>query len=126
VGDGEELIRDVWRRWNSGVREFDPEILDPEIEIHSALTGQVFNGEAGVRGWIAEIDEQFEAWEISIEGIDERSSTRFIVRGTVRARGRQSGVDLDQAVTWDVVVRAGRILRLTNTLSADAPAEVPE
>jgi ketosteroid isomerase-like protein len=118
VTDGEQLIRDVWRRWNSGVREFDPEILDREIEIHSALTGQVFKGEAGVRRWVAEIDEQFEAWEISIEEIDECSPERFIVRGKIRARGRQSGVDLDQPVTWEVQARDGRIRGLTNTLDA--------
>lgn len=45
MSDGEELIRDVWRRWNSGVREFQADVLDPEIEIHSALTGQVFEGD---------------------------------------------------------------------------------
>ena len=114
--DGEQLIRDVWGRWNSGAREFDSEILDPEIEIHSALTGQVFMGEAGVGRWIAEIDEQFEAWGISIDEIEERSATRFVVRGTIRARGRQSGIDLDQPVTWDIELRDGRLLRLTNTL----------
>ena len=121
--DGEELIREVWDRWNSGTREFDPEILDPEIEIHSALTGQVFNGDEGVRSWIAEIDEQFKAWDISIDEIDQRSPTRFVVHGAVRARGRHSGVDLDQPVTWNVELRDGRLLRLTNKLGAPEPSQ---
>lgn len=120
MGDGEALIRDVWRRWNEGDREYDPEILDPEIEVHSALTGAVFIGEAGVNTWTAEIDDQFEEWELSIDEIDETETDRFVVRGAVRARGRQSGVDLDQPITWNIELRGGRLLRLKNALGADA------
>jgi ketosteroid isomerase-like protein len=119
VSDGEQLIREVWGRWNSGVREFDADFLDPQIEIHSALTGRVFKGEAGVREWIDEIDEQFVGWDISIDEIEARSPNQFVTRGAVRARGRQSGIDLEQSLTWTVDVRDGRILRLTNTLGAD-------
>jgi ketosteroid isomerase-like protein len=90
MGDGEDLIREVWGRWNSGARER-----------------------------VAEIDEQFEAWDISIDEIDPQSPTRFVTRGAIRTRGRHSGIDLDQPVTWTVAVRDGRILRLTNTLGAD-------
>jgi ketosteroid isomerase-like protein len=116
VSDGDELIRDVWDRWNAGLREFDLEILDPEVEIHSGLTGQVFKGATGVRDWTAEIDEQFEAWNISADEIDRQSADRLVVRGAIRARGRQSGIDLDQPVTWTVDLRDGRILRLINFL----------
>jgi ketosteroid isomerase-like protein len=122
MDDGEELIRGVWHRWNSGVREFDLEILDPEVEVHSGLTGQVFKGESGVRDWIAEIDEQFEAWNISADEIDRQSADRLVVRGAIRARGRQSGIDLDQPVTWTVELRDGRILRLINSLGVDPEA----
>ncbi len=118
MGDGEDLIREIWRRWNAGLREYDPEILDPEIEIHSALTGAVFAGEAGVNAWVAEIDDQFEEWELSIDEIDQLARDRFVARGSVRARGRQSGVDLDQAITWNVELRDGRLVRLMNVIGA--------
>jgi SnoaL-like domain len=120
VSEGEETIRDVWRRWNQGERDYNPEILDPEIEIHSALTGQVFSGDSGVRRWVTEIDEQFDEWELSIDEIDQLSAERFAVRGSVRARGRQSGLDLDQLITWRVELRDGRILRLENTIGWDS------
>jgi ketosteroid isomerase-like protein len=119
MGDGEAVIRDIWRRWNAGQRAYDPEIIDPEIVIHSALTGQVFDGEDGVTRWVSEIDEQFEAWELSIEELSESEPDRLVVRGTVRARGRQSGLDLDQAITWRVELRDGRLLRLENSLGWD-------
>ena len=118
MAGGEELIRDVWRRWNAGLREYDSEILDPEIEIHSALTGQVFEGEAGVARWVSEIDEQFEEWELSIDEIDELEADHLVVRGSVRARGRQSGLDLDQPITWNVRLRDGRIQQLVNSLGS--------
>jgi ketosteroid isomerase-like protein len=88
MGEAEELIRDVWRRWNEGLRDFDPEILDP----------------------------------ISVDEIDQQSADRLVVFGAIRARGRQSGIDLDQPVTWTVEVRDGRILRLINSLGTEPGA----
>jgi ketosteroid isomerase-like protein len=121
MGDGEQVIREIWRRWNAGDREFDPEIVDPEIEVDSALTGQRFTGEAGLVRWIGEIEDQFEEWELTIIGI-EGSGDRLVVRGSVRARGRQSGVDLDQPITWNVELRDGRLRRLRNVLGTEAEA----
>jgi ketosteroid isomerase-like protein len=119
MGEGEDVIRDIWRRWNEGERGYNPEIIDPEIEIHSALTGQVFSGEDGVRRWVAEIDDQFEAWELSVDEIHQSSPEQFVARGSVRARGRQSGLDLDQRITWRVALRDGRLLRLDNSIGWD-------
>ena len=116
MGDGETAIREIWRRWNEGLRDYDPEIIDPEIEIRSALTGQVFTGEQGVRRWVREVDEQFATWELSIGEITERSPGRFEVTGSVRARGRQSGLDLDQPVVWEVELRDWRLLRMAITI----------
>ena len=120
MSDGEAVIREIWRRWNAGVREYDPQLIDPEIEIHSGLTGQVFKGEAEALRWIAEIDDQFEAWEISISEIDRVSEGEFTARGSIQARGRQSGIALDQPMTWTILLRDGRLLRLTNTLVSSA------
>jgi hypothetical protein len=119
MGEGEAVIRDIWRRWNAGEREYNAEIIDPEIVIHSALTGQVFEGEDGVRRWVAEIDDQFEAWELSIEDLSEPEPDRVLVRGRVQARGRHSGLDLDQRITWRIALRDGRLLRLENSLGWD-------
>jgi ketosteroid isomerase-like protein len=80
----------------------------------------VFAGETGVGRWVSEIDEQFEEWELAIDEIEELEADRFVVRGSVRARGRHSGVDLDQPITWEVRVRDGRILQLVNSLGSAA------
>jgi ketosteroid isomerase-like protein len=116
---GEEVIREVWRRWNEGERVYNPEYIDPEVEILSALTGQVFAGEDGLGQWVAEINEQFDAWELGIDEVLEPEPDRLVVRGRVRARGRNSGLDLDQPLTWRIRMRDGRMLRLENSLGWD-------
>ena len=118
--DGEDVIRDAWARWNGGLREYDAEVLDPEIEVDSMLARQVFRGAAGLNQWASEVDDQFESWTLSIDEIEPVGPDRFVVRGAVQARGRHSGVDLDQRMTWDVTLRDDRILRLGNTIGWDS------
>lgn len=119
---GEALVRETWRRWNAGERAVDPERFDPEIEIHSALTGTSWQGEAGVLAWQREIDEQFEQWEITAVEVEPVGDERFLVRGKIRARGRGSGMDLDQPASWLVEMRAGRISRVHNFIGHDSAA----
>ena len=71
MADGEQVIREIWRRWNEGDREWDPAIVDPELEIRSMLTGRTYRGRSEVEQWMAEIDEQFEEWSLHIDGLDE-------------------------------------------------------
>ena len=126
MSDGEGLIRDVWRRWNAGERELDAESFDPEFEIHSALVQDVYRGAEGVRAWTAEIDQQFEAWELRIDEMHEVEPGSFVVHGSIRARGRHSGIDLDGPASWRIDLRDGRILRIRNFIGPDASAEAAE
>src|ERR1044072_2393752 len=120
MGDGEAVIREIWRRWNEGERQYNPEIIDPEIVILSALTGPVFEGEDGVTRGVTEIDEQFEAWELSIDEIAEPEPDPVLVRGRGAGPGRQGRLDLDKRVTWRIELRDGRLLRLENPRGWDA------
>ena len=112
MSDGEQLIREIWRRWNEGDRVWDPEIVDPELEIRSILTGRTYRGRAEVEQWMAEIDEQFDQWRLHVDELEEVATDRFLLTGKLEVRGRQSGVDLDQPLTWLVVVRANRMLMM--------------
>lgn len=120
MGDGEHVIREVWRRWNAGDREPDLETFDPEMEVKSALTGQTYRRAEGFRRWIVEIDQQFEAWELDLDEIHERAPGHYLAHGAIHARGRTSGVGLDQPASWRIDVRDGRILRLANYIGSDA------
>ena len=76
MSDGEQLIREIWRRWNEGDRVWDPEIVDPELEIRSMLTGRTYRGRAEVEQWMAEIDEQFEQWRLHVDELEEVATGR--------------------------------------------------
>jgi hypothetical protein len=99
---GEELIRDVWPRWNAGERDLDAESFDPEFEIHSALA---------------------HAWEILIDSIEEDRPGSFLAQGSIRARGCHSGVGPDQPAGWRIDLRGGRILRVRNFIGPEAAAQ---
>lgn len=118
--EGEELIREIWRRWNAGEREPDDTIMASDLEVHSALAGRVFRGEAGLREWIGEIDQQFDSWQLGVDEVLELEPGSLIVHGSIAARGRQSGLDLDQPASWLVGIRDGRVCRLVNFIGPDA------
>lgn len=126
MDEGEQLIRDIWRRWNDGERSPEAVDLDPGIEIGSALAGRLYRGADGVREWIGEIDEQFESWNLGIDELRAIGPGAYIAHGRIVARGRQSGIDLDQPASWLVTLRAGRIARIQNFIGPDARAQAEE
>jgi hypothetical protein len=120
MDQGEELIRDLWRRWNAGER--DPELteVDPGVEVHSALTTNVYSGRSGLVAWRGEIDEQFESWAVHIDEMRRLAPDAYIAHGSIHARGRHSGVDLDQPASWLVDLNAGKVLRIRNFIGTNA------
>ncbi len=122
----EQVVRDAFARWNSGEHTVDPQLIDPEIEIYSALVQQTFRGYEGAEAWAREIDEQFADWRIEVHASRELGDGRLLLEGTIFGRGRQSGVDLDQPGAWLAEVRGGRLLRLLNFIGHDAAARALE
>jgi len=120
MSDAERLVRETWERWNAGLREGDPEVMDPEIEIHSQMTRTVYRGFDELPRWGKEIDEQFESWRIDISEVRGLTDEKVLVLGEIHARGRHSGVDVEHPAAWIVELREGRILRIRNFLGSDA------
>jgi ketosteroid isomerase-like protein len=105
----EELIRDLFERWNHGDREIDPAAVDPDAEVRSAMTRATYRGYGGIKDWMAEIDEQFDSWQIAVEEMNELSGDRVMVLGSVRFRGRASGVEFDQPIGWIITFTGERV-----------------
>jgi hypothetical protein len=120
VDEGERLIRDLWRRWNEGERETELPEVDPGIEVHSALATNVYSGRRGLMAWMGEIDEQFESWAVGIDEMRRIAPDAYIAHGWIHARGRNSGVDLDQPASWLVDLREGKLLRIRNFIGTSA------
>jgi ketosteroid isomerase-like protein len=114
AGDRAELVRQAFERWNSGDREVDFDTIDREVELHGILAstrGVPYRGHEGVRQWLADIDEQFEGWEIWVDEMRELDDERVLAFGGIRMVGRGSGIELDQPVAWLFAFRAGKIVR---------------
>ena len=126
MDDDVQVVLGLFARWNSGDHSIDPELVDPEVEVYSALAQQSFRGYDGGEAWIREIDEQFDDWRVEVDSTRPLGRGRFLLEGSIHGRGRQSGVDLDQPASWVVEVRAGRLLRLRNYIGREAAAEAIE
>ena len=109
-----ERVREAFDRWNSGDREVDLETIDPEVELHGPLAstqGAPYRGHEGVRQWLADIDGQFGVWELRVDQWRELEDGRVFGLGSIHARGRGSGVELDQPMAWLFAFRDGKVIR---------------
>src|SRR5690349_2884662 len=101
--------------WNRGDVAGFLETLDPDVEwvpIMAALEGRVYTGHEGVRRWMSELENDWEVFEVHPEEHRDLGD-RVIVFGCWRARGRASGVELDnQAATWLFEFERGKIVRM--------------
>jgi ketosteroid isomerase-like protein len=108
----EELIRQWWERWNQGEREIDANLAHPDVVLHSAMTNTTYHGYEGVLQWVAEIDDQFEDWRISIDEFRDVSEDRHLLLGRIELRGRGSGVAFDQPMAWLLIFAEGRVIEM--------------
>jgi ketosteroid isomerase-like protein len=86
--------------------------LDPGVEwipIMAALEGRVYRGHEGARRWIEDLAADWEFFEPSFEEFRELGD-RVLVFGHWRARGRASGVELEnQPATWLYEIKDGKV-----------------
>jgi ketosteroid isomerase-like protein len=107
-------MKDAFARWNTGDRTFDLDTVDPEVELHSPLTstrGAPYRGHAGFSQWLRDIDEQFAEWELRVAEWKPLEDGRLLGLGEIHARGRESGVELDQDLAWLFSFRRDKLLR---------------
>jgi ketosteroid isomerase-like protein len=108
-------VRRIFELWSEGVDDVPTDLISPEIELVSPLTGlrgRPYRGYADARQWLVDIREQFERWDYEIAEVREVAD--FVVAfGEVHLEGRTSGVSLDQRVAWLAAFAAdGRIARM--------------
>jgi ketosteroid isomerase-like protein len=114
VADHLDLARSWLELWNGGQREGLEQLISPDFELHgpfSAISGEPYRGTTGFRRWLADVEEQFEEWELHAEP-RELSADCVLLVGHVRARGRASGFELEQSAAALVYLRDDRVLRV--------------
>jgi len=108
-----EIVRRTFERWNAGQRDIDPEVVNPEIVVISAMSSTTYRGFDGLRQWMAEIDDQFGDWGLSVDEFRDAPDARLLALGKVHIRGRSSGVEFDQPMGWLVTFAEGTVIELT-------------
>jgi ketosteroid isomerase-like protein len=97
-----------------------------EGELRSRLAaseGRVFRGRQGIRDYYAWLDDAFEDFRSEVEEIIDAGEDRVVALLRFSARGKASGVPLDQRIGMVVSLRGERIARADSYFS---PAEALE
>ncbi len=106
-----EIPRRLIDAYNRGDIPSFLELLDPDVEwipITSALEGRVYRGRESVRRWIEDLARDWEYFEPCYEEYRDLGD-RVLIFGRWRARGRASGVVLEnQPAAWLYEIKDGK------------------
>jgi ketosteroid isomerase-like protein len=106
-----EVVR---RAWDACARYDEPAflaVIQPDavaVPFGAAMEGVSYAGHEGILRWFKGIQETWEHFETHPEEYRE-AGDKLIVYGYWRARGRDSGVNLEVTATWVVEVRDGKV-----------------
>ena len=107
-----EVVRRAWAAASSTdvdgmVAELHPDVV--AIPFGAALESKAYRGPEQVVGWLR--DEILVSWDFFqvLPERFERVGARLLVTGRWKARGIESGVELDIPASWVVEVRDGKV-----------------
>jgi ketosteroid isomerase-like protein len=110
----EDFIREGYEAWNQGDFGRMLDRLDPGVEIDASsrvLNPEVYHGHEGFRRMVDEMAETWDEWQLEPEAFIDHGDT-ILVDVRVRARGRGSGIELDQ-LTYNVwELQDGKVVRM--------------
>jgi ketosteroid isomerase-like protein len=102
---------------NRGDIETLLEVLDPEVEWHSALHAllggeqTVFRGHDGVREMIRDLNEAFGEIQIEISEIRDLGDG-LVAIGRTRTRGKSSGAETETPIAFVTEIKNGKTISL--------------
>jgi ketosteroid isomerase-like protein len=120
-----EVVRRAFVAFNARAVDDLVALSDPDCEwlpFRAQLEGIVYRGHAGVRQFVSDMDEDWDAFRIEPIELHDRGE-RVGVIGHVKALGRGSGVDVDSTAGFVFELRAGRLLRLVSFSDPQAALE---
>jgi ketosteroid isomerase-like protein len=118
-----EIIRRMYRAWNSGEIDALLDVFDAEVEVRPALStflaSTVYRGHDGVAAWY---QETYEPW-VELHAEPQRfveAGERTVVVVALRARVSGGQVDVEGEIAHVVTVGDGKIVRLDGYEEPDA------
>jgi ketosteroid isomerase-like protein len=102
------------------------ETLQPDAELvplRAVLEGTVYRGHEGLRQWLADMAEDWDDLRIDTDEVRALEAGRVLLLGRFHARGKSSGVVLDQPAAWICELTGGKVARIRFYADADAALE---
>jgi ketosteroid isomerase-like protein len=99
-----EVMRRVFESLNARSAETMEQLVTPDAEWRPVLTAggdlerRVYRGSAGIVQYWTDLDELFEGTEVQVEEVEPIGQDHVLFGGRVIARGRKSGVPLDERI----------------------------
>ncbi len=112
-----ETVRRMLEAMNARNVEGMEQLITPDMEWRPVLTAggdlerPVYRGTAGIGEYFADLDETFEGTEARVVELEPIGPTHVLFGGVVTARGRQSGVPIEQEIWALFELRDGKIRR---------------
>lgn len=111
-----EVVRRAFATFNARAVDDLVGLSDPDSEwlpFRAQLEGMVYRGHEGIRQWVRDMDDDWEAFRIDPVEFHDRDD-RIVVIGHVQALGRTSGVDVDSEAGFLFELTGGRIVRVVS------------
>lgn len=111
-----EVVRRAFATFNARAVDDLVGLSDPDSEwlpFRAQLEGMVYRGHEGIRQWVRDMDDDWEAFRIDPVEFHDRDD-RIVVIGHVQALGRTSGVGVDSEAGFLFELRGGRIVRVVS------------
>jgi ketosteroid isomerase-like protein len=110
-----ERTRQGFEAFNRGDIEAVVEFLHPEVEVHAAEdVGEAgtYHGRDGFLEWNNVWMEAWQDFQVELEEIEELDEENILVHVVQSGRGRESGLEVSQRVTYLFTLRDGYAARL--------------
>jgi uncharacterized protein len=120
-----EVVRAAYAAWNRGDLDAVVERMHSDIEMtqDSRIPGATnARGRSAARAWLASFYETWEQFDLTVEEVVEAGEQVAVV-ALIRARGKASGVSVEQRIGHVLTVRGGKTIRWQ---SYTTPAEALE
>ena len=99
--------------------------LRPDAELvplRAVLEGTVYRGHEGLRQWFSDMAEDWNELRIDPYEVRSLADGRVLVLARFHARGKSSGVSLDQPAAWICTLVDGQVASIRFFADADAAA----
>ncbi|HXF00938.1 MAG TPA: nuclear transport factor 2 family protein [Solirubrobacterales bacterium] len=109
-----EIVRRVFDAFNRRDIAAFIELLDRDVEwvpVLAVLEGSVYRGHADIRRWIKDLDTDWEFFEVYYEELRDLGD-RVLVFGHWRARGRASGIEVENPGTYLYEINGGKVVSM--------------